>query len=175
MWSLWYSPSRWLLWACSMTDYVSHLHMTMDADNHFKQLKHHHLHHLLCLLRSKSSGLSGLIWILCTKVTPGYIHRAGILEDTYCLSLFQMKFKRAWRTLADTPTSTSNHSYTVDVSTWTCNCSSQKYNMFHLCKHLVQAISIPLPSFLDRLSDDEHCHFTTTLHFKFPCLQTSQC
>ncbi|KAF9231593.1 hypothetical protein BU15DRAFT_82198 [Melanogaster broomeanus] len=86
----------------------------MNAENHFKQLKHHHLHHLL------RPRLDQLIWILCTKVTPGYIHRAAVLEDTYRLgrssrlSPFQTKFKRAWRTLADTPTGTSRHAYIVN-------------------------------------------------------------
>ncbi|KAF9230573.1 hypothetical protein BU15DRAFT_30989, partial [Melanogaster broomeanus] len=69
MWSSWYSPSRWPLWARSTTAYVSRLRTTMNAENHFKQLKHHHLHHLL------RPRLDQLIWILCTKVTPGYIHR----------------------------------------------------------------------------------------------------
>ncbi|KIK91328.1 hypothetical protein PAXRUDRAFT_149756, partial [Paxillus rubicundulus Ve08.2h10] len=135
----------------STTTYVLHLHTTMNAENHFKQLKHHHLHHLLC------PCLDQLIWILCTKVTPGYIHHAGILEDTYCLgqsnclSPLQMKFKCAWHTLADTPTGTLNHAYTVNISTWMFNCGSQKYSTFHLCKHLIQAISMPSPSFVGQV------------------------
>jgi hypothetical protein len=37
----------------------------------------------------------------------------------------------------------SNKPYTIDVSTWTCNCGHQKYHCHHLCKHLVQAVGLP--------------------------------
>jgi hypothetical protein len=35
--------------------------------------------------------------------------------------------------------------YTTNVSAWTCNCGAQKYNTYHLCKHLVQAVQSPIP------------------------------
>ncbi|KAH7904127.1 hypothetical protein BJ138DRAFT_980315, partial [Hygrophoropsis aurantiaca] len=69
MWVSWYSYNRWELWARSSTLLVSRLRTTMNAENHFKQLKHNELHHLL------HPRLDQLIWILCTKVLPSYIQR----------------------------------------------------------------------------------------------------
>ena len=37
----------------------------------------------------------------------------------------------------------SNKAYTINVSTWTCNCRHQKYHCHHLCKHLVQVVGLP--------------------------------
>ncbi|KAF5347071.1 hypothetical protein D9758_011667 [Tetrapyrgos nigripes] len=47
MWMLWYSPSKWLLWARSSTKYISCLWTTMCVENFWKQLKHHWLHYLI--------------------------------------------------------------------------------------------------------------------------------
>ena len=44
MWSSWYSPQMWRLWAQSSDGCIlSHLWTTMMGENHWKQLKHHYL------------------------------------------------------------------------------------------------------------------------------------
>ncbi|PCH35920.1 hypothetical protein WOLCODRAFT_146002 [Wolfiporia cocos MD-104 SS10] len=99
MWTSWYSPKRWPLWARSTTPYVSRARTTMSAENHFKQIKHLYLPHLL------RPRLDQLVWILCTKIVPAYMKRALELEDTYRMGRskrllpFQTKFKQAWRML----------------------------------------------------------------------------
>ncbi|KAH7903235.1 hypothetical protein BJ138DRAFT_981607, partial [Hygrophoropsis aurantiaca] len=134
LWSSWYSRARWPLWARSASRWISRTRTTMNAKNHFKQLKHEHLHHLL------RPRVDQLVWILCTKVTPAYMQCVGILEDTYRLgrskklSPFQFWFKQA-----------RGRQYQTSVPSWTCDCGHQKFNAYHLCKHLVQGVSPPLP------------------------------
>ncbi|KAJ7712001.1 hypothetical protein B0H14DRAFT_2230440, partial [Mycena olivaceomarginata] len=68
---------------------------TMNVENFWKQLKHGflHSHFRPCL------GL--LIWVLITKVTPGYLVCAHLLDDGFrlgCskpLTQFQKQFKVA--------------------------------------------------------------------------------
>ena len=85
------------------------------------------------------------------KGHPAYIQRAGTLEDSYRLgrskklTTYQQKFKSAWRKLAQRPC--SGRSYSISIHTWQCSCGQQKYNPFHLCKHLVQSSPSPPPSF----------------------------
>src|SRR5258708_38146012 len=44
MWASWYSPSMWKLWAQSSNgNFLSRLRTAMMGENHWKQLKHHHL------------------------------------------------------------------------------------------------------------------------------------
>lgn len=143
LWMSWYQPSRWKLWARSTSPYLSRLRTTTTVENHWKQLKHEHLHHLV------RPRLDQLVWILITEVTPAYVARAEILEDAYRLgrtkplSTYQQQFKRSWDKLSKQPV--SSRVYSVDVEKWTCNCGAQKFHCHHLCKHLVKAVQEPIP------------------------------
>ncbi|KAH6896329.1 hypothetical protein BKA70DRAFT_1316922 [Coprinopsis sp. MPI-PUGE-AT-0042] len=55
---------------------------------------------------------------------------------------FQKYFKVSWKKLEQRTVNTN--SYSVDVEMWKCNCGQQKYNPYHLCKHLVKAVG-PIP------------------------------
>ena len=49
MWSSWYSPPMWKLWARSSDGCIlSRLQTTMMSENHWKQLKHHYLGFMHC-------------------------------------------------------------------------------------------------------------------------------
>ena len=141
LWTSWYLPRKWKLWARSTSPYISRWRTTMGTENFWKQLKHNHLHHML------RPRLDLLVWILITKVTPEYIARAEVLEDTHCLgrskllSTYQKYFKSSWKQLAEA--SVSGNIYVTDVTMWTCNCGQQKYHSQHLCKHLVQSVQPP--------------------------------
>jgi hypothetical protein len=141
MWACWYSPKMWKLWARSTSTYLSRLRTTMGVENFWRQLKHNYLHHVA------RPWLDHLVWILIYKVTPSYFARTQILDDTYRLgrskplTTYQRAFKKSWLTLMKK--GVSNNPYTIDVSTWTCNCGHQKYHRHHLCKHLVQAVGLP--------------------------------
>ena len=141
LWTSWYAPKVWKLWARSTSPYVSRLRTTMGTENFWRQLKHNYLHHTL------RPRLDHLVWILINKVTPEYIARAEILEDTHRLgrskplSTYQRYFKSAWKKLVDAPA--SGRKYITSIEEWSCNCGQQKYHPQHLCKHLVQAVSPP--------------------------------
>jgi hypothetical protein len=112
----------------------------MGTENFWRQLKHNYSHHAL------RPRLDLLVWILIS-VTPEYVVRAEVLEDTHHLgrskplSTYQRYFKSGWRALKEVPI--SGRTYATDVAAWTCNCGQQKYHRHYLCKHLVQAVPSP--------------------------------
>ncbi|KZT18512.1 hypothetical protein NEOLEDRAFT_1029250, partial [Neolentinus lepideus HHB14362 ss-1] len=101
LWTSWYAPKMWELWAQSTTPYISCTRTTMMAENHFKQLKHEFLPHLL------RPHLDQLIWILVTEVTPAYLNKSSLREDLYRigrlkpLSPYQMAFRESWLKLTE--------------------------------------------------------------------------
>ncbi|KAL1744254.1 hypothetical protein HDZ31DRAFT_39137, partial [Schizophyllum fasciatum] len=66
MWTNWYQPKRWVLWARSTCARIPRLCTTMTVENFWKQLKHNHLHHLV------HPRLDHLVYILIYHVTPAY-------------------------------------------------------------------------------------------------------
>ncbi|KAF8171142.1 hypothetical protein BJ912DRAFT_1025204 [Pholiota molesta] len=145
MWSSWYSPKMWALWARSTSPYVSRLRTTMGVENYWRQLKHNYLHN------TPRPRLDHLIWILIYKVTPTFMARGNILQDTFRLgrskqlSTFQRYFKKNWEKHAEKELGTTK--YITNVSAWTCTCGRQKYDCHHLCKHLVQSVPPPPTKF----------------------------
>ncbi|KAF6757880.1 hypothetical protein DFP72DRAFT_989103 [Ephemerocybe angulata] len=140
-WSSWYSPDRWVLWARSASPLLSRLRTTMGVENFWRQLKHDYLR------RAYRPRLDQLVWVLLNRITPDYYARlatrtkgwrAGMSKE---LTPFQKFFKRSWKRLQNRPV--GEHQYIVDTKTWSCNCGQQKYNPFHQCKHLVQAVGTP--------------------------------
>lgn len=105
LWTSWYAPKVWKLWARSTSPYVSRLRTTMGTENFWRQLKHNYLHHTL------RPRLDHLVWILLNKVTPEHLARAEVLEDTHRLgrseplSAYQRYFESAWQALAQLPVS----------------------------------------------------------------------
>ncbi|KAJ7656863.1 hypothetical protein DFH06DRAFT_991405, partial [Mycena polygramma] len=69
LWTSWYAPKMWNLWARSTSPYLPRLRTTMNVENFWKQLKHGFLHNHL------RPRLDQLIWILITQVTPAYCAR----------------------------------------------------------------------------------------------------
>ncbi|TBU40259.1 hypothetical protein BD309DRAFT_870609, partial [Dichomitus squalens] len=101
LWGSWYSPRKWVLWAHSFgSTRLSRLRTTMTVEKHWQELKGNHLHHLL------RPRLDQLIYILVYDVTPSYVARAGVLEDTFRLgrsrplTTYQGYFKKSWKKLA---------------------------------------------------------------------------
>lgn len=117
----------------------------MGVENFWRQLKHNYLHNYA------RPRLDHLVWILIYNVTPSYVARMETLEDGYRLgrlkqlTTYQHRFKESWIKLEDKPM--SENMYNTNVSSWTCNCGSQKYHRHHLCKHLVHAVGRPDKSF----------------------------
>lgn len=145
MWTSWYQPVLWSLWARSSSPYLSRLRTTMNVESFGRRLKHDYLHDLI------RPRLDQLVYIITTNVLPHQMQRAQMLEDTYRqgrsrpASSFQKHFKTEWKALAKKPTSC--RSYVTNIEQWTCNCGQQKYSGYALCKHLVQAVLRPSPRF----------------------------
>ena len=149
MWTSWYSPKRWELWAQSASPYISRLRTTMGVENFWRQLKHEFLHNYV------RPQLDLLIWILITLVTPQYIIRANNLEDTSrlgrsrTLTTYQRYFKQHWKRLQKKPANMA--AYEIDVANWTCTCGLQKYQRHHICQHLVKSVPTPKASFWQQI------------------------
>ena len=144
LWNQWYDGSMWALWARSSSPYLSRLRTTMTVENHWKQIKHHYLHYL------NRPRLDLTIFILCTEVAPNFIRRSNELAEALPrggrippLTTFQKVFKKSWKLLRNRHI--GHMKYDTDVNLWTCSCGSQELHAHHLCKHLVQAVTYPLP------------------------------
>jgi hypothetical protein len=101
MWACWYRPKTWPLWARSADpDRLSRLRTTMTVENHWKEVKHTHLHHLV------HPRLDQLIYILIYEVTPSIDGRLRYLDPMFHLgqarpvSTWQKHFKKSWETLS---------------------------------------------------------------------------
>ena len=35
--------------------------------------------------------------------------------------------------------------YKTNLANWTCTCGAQEMNAYHICKHIIQAVSVPYP------------------------------
>ena len=79
MYTSWYQPSQWVLWARSASPRLFRFRTTMACENFFKQLKHHFLHHV------HRARLDHLIYIIVVNLIPSYMQRADLLDDTFCL------------------------------------------------------------------------------------------
>ena len=148
-WTSWYQLKMWRLWARSSKPYLPQWRTTMSVENFWRQLKHDYLHHLI------RPQIDHLVWIIQTQLVPNYMAHATFLEDVYCIGCpkkpthFQTHLKKEWARLS--ALQLSGRSYATDISKWQCNCDALKYNSFHICKHLVQAIPPPPPVFFHQV------------------------
>lgn len=150
-WTQWYAPSMWKLWARStLSSSLSRLRTTMTAQNHWKQMKHDHLHFL------NRPRLDLTVYTIISKVVPTYVDKSARLEDSYRLSRskaltpYQKAFKTAWRDLETR--ACGSRDYKTNVAKWICRCGAQELQAHHLCKHLVQAAGKPPVGFFRQIS-----------------------
>ncbi|KAF8960518.1 hypothetical protein BDZ97DRAFT_1301650 [Flammula alnicola] len=104
LWSSWYSPKMWKLWAHSTSSSrISRLHTTMAVENFWRQLKHNYLHNsfkccrcaikviaVLAFLRSlglcKEGGEMVDHSVICRRIITGYtkdlvnLNRPGLAQ-----------------------------------------------------------------------------------------------
>ncbi|KAJ7938749.1 hypothetical protein B0H13DRAFT_2301394 [Mycena leptocephala] len=146
MWSAWYCPAKYRLWArSSEPNFIGRWRTTMAVENFWRNLKHDTLHRLL------HPRLDQLIYLIITDVVPAFEAKMLLFDSNYRpgrpkpLMPWQKAFKAMWLKLAVRPLGT--RAYKVDLLAFTCSCGQQKYNAFLLCKHLVQAFHPPDPAF----------------------------
>lgn len=75
MWTQWYAPKRWPVWARSTSPLLSCLRTTMTVENHWRQLK----------AFAHRPRLDHAIHVICTAMVPAYMAIAAKLEDAYQL------------------------------------------------------------------------------------------
>lgn len=141
LWNNWYAPSKWKLWARSAHGASIPCHRTtMMVEALWRNIKRLTLH------MYNRPPLDLTVWAIVTKTLPPYRHTLAQLINARTgrprkLTTTQKAFKRSWKRLLK---STLKGSYKTDLLTFTCDCGSQKYHAFLLCKHLVHAAG-PLP------------------------------
>ncbi|KIO15750.1 hypothetical protein M407DRAFT_45762, partial [Tulasnella calospora MUT 4182] len=79
MWTQWYAPKRWPLWARSASPLLSRLRTTMTVENHWRQLKRQYL------AFTHRPRLDHAIYVICTEMVPAYMAISAKLEDSYRL------------------------------------------------------------------------------------------
>lgn len=165
LWTQWYAPSRWKLWARSTSPLLSRLRTTMTVENHWRQLKHQYLRF------THRPRLDHAIYVICTGIVPAYMVTAANLEDSHrigrtkSLTPFRVAFKKNWKKKASAKV--SGRKYNTSVPLWQCNCGAQETDPHHLCKHLVQAVPAPPAQFFA-----EVVRRRSTPLYRHPCLHT---
>jgi hypothetical protein len=143
LWTNWYAPDRWKLWALSAPApgskdiRISRLRTTMMVEVFWRVIKHLKLQ---TLVRPR---LDQLVYILIHEVTKEALVRLRKLDPDYragrskALSSYQLSVKKEWKKYE---VRKITHQYTTDIHSFTCTCGHQKYSSALLCKHLVQLL-----------------------------------
>ncbi|KAK7013399.1 hypothetical protein R3P38DRAFT_3322497 [Favolaschia claudopus] len=146
LWSAWYCPPKWKLWARSTSeDFIGRWRTTMTVENLWRNLKHRTLHDFV------HPRLDQVFYLIITDLIPTFSAKMQIFERDFRagrsnpLTPWQKCFKANWKKLSLRPLGTQE--YKIDLSLWTCTCGQQKYSPYLLCKHLVQAFHPPAPEF----------------------------
>src|SRR6266850_4399593 len=94
-------------------------------------------------------------------VIPAAIIASESLEGTRCISMavqlmmFQQELKRLWKTLSQQPI--LGKDYGMNIQNWTCWCGAQQFQPQHLCKHLVQLVTVTPDLFsIESLENNAH-------------------
>ncbi|KAK7006843.1 SWIM-type domain-containing protein [Favolaschia claudopus] len=146
MWTAWYCPAKWKLWARSTSeDFISRWRTTMTVENLWRNLKHRTLHEFV------HPRLDQVFYLIVTDLIPTFSAKMQIFERDFRpgrsnpLTPWQKCFKANWKKLSLRPL--GSQEYNIDLSSWTCTCGQQKYSAYLLCKHLVQSFQAPAPEF----------------------------
>ena len=143
LWTSWYAPDKWKLWARSAHPYaIPRKRTTMVVEAMWRNLKR------LVLHLHNRPRVDFVTFSLVTQALPLYRHKLSkILNDPRkgragSLSGEQIPIKKAWIDLYHRE---ANGHYDINVLQWTCSCGNQKYHSYLLCKHLVKKFPLPKP------------------------------
>jgi len=143
LWTNWYAPEKWELWArSSYESAIPRKRTTMLVESLWRNFKRMVLHHY------NRPRVDFATYALVTQGTAPYRVRFNSIvrnpRNGRAKSLRgeQIPIKRAWLALRNRPV---KGSYDTNVKLWLCSCGAQKYHSYLLCKHLVQALPLPSP------------------------------
>ena len=141
LWTNWYAPGKWELWARSSYEHaIPRKRTTMLVEALWRNFKRMVLYHY------NRPRVDLATYALVTQGIPPYRVRFNrIVRDprdgrAKCLRGEQIPIKRAWLALRKRPNSGTCK---PDIKWWLCPCGAQKYHSYLLCKHLVQALPVP--------------------------------
>lgn len=160
LWTNWYSPSRWYLWARSARSTIPLSKTTMKIEAHWSVIKRCYLH------RFSSPRLDLMFWTLLDEVIPTQNDRLSQVLNSTISPCWWEAFKKEWnylgasderriemrvdknnkgkKKLADPQSTDLPGSYFTEVSCWVCSCPAFVVSRFLMCKHLVrQVINMP--------------------------------
>ena len=142
LWTSWYQPDEWKLWACSAhAAAIPRKRTTMEVEALWRNLKRGTLY------RYNRPCLDFTCFLLVTESLAPYCYKlSNIIHNprkgrSKSLTDEQEAFKKNWKILKSLPL--TGRSYDTQPLLWTCNCGAQKYNSYLLCKHLVQTCQNP--------------------------------
>jgi len=141
LWTNWYSPDKWKLWARSAhPQAIPRKRTTMVVEAMWRNIKHLVLYLHNCL------RVDFTTYALVTQALPSYRNKVvRILNNprkgrAATLHGEQIPIKKAWLLLRG---KTSRGKYITNIFDWTCDCGAQKYHSYLLCKHLVKEVPRP--------------------------------
>jgi len=141
LWTNWYAPGKWELWArSSYGEAIPRKRTTMVVEALWRNFKR------LVLYHYNRPRVDLATYALVTQgVAPYRLRFNRIVNDprdgrAKCLRGEQIPIKKAWLALRKRPI---KGVYNTNVPNWLCNCGTQKYHSYLLCKHLVQALPLP--------------------------------
>ena len=144
LWTNWYSPEKWRLWARSAYPYaIPRKRTTMLVEAMWRNFKRMVLH------LYNRPRVDFATYALVTQALPAYRHKlVRILHNprkgrAATLNGEQIPIKKAWLLLRNKDI---KGQYDTNVLCWTCSCGAQKYHSYLLCKHLVKALPFPDPN-----------------------------
>jgi len=123
MWTSWYAPSKWILWARSAyPNAIPRKRTTMIIEALWRNLKRITLH------QNNRLCLDFVLHLIFTSSIPAW--RVKFAEAfkklrfsrSHSLTAEQQSLKRAWGRLSSKPV---KGNYETDIHQWTCNCGAQ--------------------------------------------------
>ena len=144
LWTNWYSPDKWELWAWSAYPHaIPRKRTTMVVEAMWRNFKR------LVLHLYNRPRVDFATYALVTQALP--LYRYKVTRVFYnpregrapALHGEQAPIKKAWLILRQKKL---KGSYDTDYFLWTCSCGTQKYHPYLLCKHLVQSVHCPDPA-----------------------------
>lgn len=144
LWTNWYSPDKWELWARSAYPHaIPRKRTTMVVEAMWRNFKR------LVLHLYNRPRVDFAAYALVMQALP--LYRYKVTRVFYnpregrapALHGEQAPIKKAWLILRQKKL---NGSYDTDYFLWTCSCGTQKYHPYLLCKHLVQSVRCPDPA-----------------------------
>ncbi|KAE8238675.1 hypothetical protein A4X13_0g8421 [Tilletia indica] len=149
LWTNWYNPDDWKLWARSSHPTIPVLKTTMICESHWRLIKHDYLH------RFSRPRIDHVIHILRTRVLPQIVMRiTSLLTGNLRMAMpsWRKEFVKLWRKSEGREVSPESLTrYRTSPDLWVCGCEAFLGSRFLICKHLISMVQPMSTSNLKRI------------------------